>query len=364
MKIGAPEPIAALNRVKILETGEPLVDIRDFCPEVQVMEHVCPYLRRTVAEMLNRAQSLLPPGFRLRVSTALRTLSMQRAGWDNFFQKMREEHPTWPLSALRRATNRYFAPYDQPAPPGHCTGGAVDVALLGPDGEPLDMVSPTEGWEAAYTWSDRISPEAKRNRMRMVEAMLGANFSNCREEFWHYSYGDSAWAVRVGEKTCPYGFIEPPAVVEARFKGAFAQDIRPIAPSVWACRPALIPYRPSRGDGPPSAPLEAAFPSAAHYREGFPPPCPPEAGGNQLRLCVGLFWSEGKEARLHVDWPTSDDLAAVLREGFFLGDGQEEWKPITPECRGRRLTFTLRPHRPRTFLSLGRPSPTEQTPAN
>src|SRR5262249_25428650 len=116
MKLGAPEPIAALNRVKILETGEPLVELRDFCPDVQVMERVCPYLRRTAAEMLNRAQSSLPPGHRLRIGTALRTLTMQKSGWDNYFQRMKEEHPGWPLSALRRATNQYFAPYDQPAP--------------------------------------------------------------------------------------------------------------------------------------------------------------------------------------------------------------------------------------------------------
>src|SRR5918912_3556065 len=137
---------------------------------------------------------------------------------------MQREHPQWPLSALRRATNQYFAPYDQPAPPGHCTGGAVDVVLLGPDGEPVDVNSPAVGWEAAYTWSDKISPESKRNRMILVEAMLNAGFSNCREEYWHYSYGDSAWAVRVGEKTCPYGFIEPPVAVEAGFTHGAAED--------------------------------------------------------------------------------------------------------------------------------------------
>jgi D-alanyl-D-alanine dipeptidase len=35
--------------------------------------------------------------------------------------------------------------------------------------------------------------------------MLGAGFSNCRDEWWHYSYGDAAWAVRTGRKTCVYG---------------------------------------------------------------------------------------------------------------------------------------------------------------
>ena len=95
----------------------------------------------------------------------------------------------------------------------------MDVGLLGPDGNALDMTAPTEGWQAAYTWSDKIGPEAKHNRMLMVEAMLGAGFSNCRDEYWHYSWGDSAWAVRVGETECPYGWAYPPVRVEADFEG-------------------------------------------------------------------------------------------------------------------------------------------------
>ncbi len=226
---GAPEPIAALNRVKILEYSlpleqrEPLVDVRVVCPDIVWQDHVCPYLRKTVAEMANAAAASLPPGYRLRAGTALRTLHMQKGGWDNYFKRMKEEHPQWPLSALRRATNKYFAPYDQPAPPGHCTGGAIDVGLLDENGEPLDMIAPTSGWEAAYTWSDKISPDAKKNRMIMVEAMLGAGFSNCRDEYWHYSYGDSAWAVRTGLATCPYGWAYAKPEGEAGFNGSCAE---------------------------------------------------------------------------------------------------------------------------------------------
>ncbi len=210
MRHGAAEPIRALNRVRILENHEPLVDIREWCPEVVVVEKARPYLRRTVAYMLNSVPRALPCGVRLRVSTALRTIDDQRRHWDTYYSKMREEHPQWPEAAVCRATNRYFAPTDQFAPPGHCTGGAVDVQLLGADGEPLDMSAPLSGWDAAYTWTTRISKEAYDNRMTMVHAMLAAGFSNCREEFWHYSYGDSAWAVRVGVLTCPYGLVAPP----------------------------------------------------------------------------------------------------------------------------------------------------------
>lgn len=211
MKIGAPEPIAALNRVRIRENYEPLVDIREHCPLVEVpLEVTCPFLRATVARMLHTASLSLPRGYRLRAGTCLRTLAMQKDLWDGYYQKLKAEHPDWPASTLRRATNRYFAPYDQPAPPGHCTGGAVDVALLDPEGNVADLSSPAQGWQAAYTWSPIPTGQARSHRMILVAAMLSAGFSNCRDEFWHYSWGDSAWAVRTGHRECPYGLVLPP----------------------------------------------------------------------------------------------------------------------------------------------------------
>jgi len=314
MRQGAAEPIAALNRVRIEETGEPLVDIRDACPSVDVREDCCPYLRRTVAEMVNRAQASLGPGLRLRVTTALRTLAKQRAHWDTYFAQLRERHPEWPLSALRRATNRYFAPYDQKAPPGHCTGGAVDVQLLGESGEPLDMVSPLEHWAAAYTWTDRISPEARTNRMLMVNAMLGAGFSNCREEFWHYSYGDSAWAVRCGLAACPYGLVEPPPCVESRFADAAASGISQIGPTVWAVTPATS-----------------------------------EAG--QPALLVGIFWSEGREVHLHV--------LGGRAQAYEISADRETWRGVDHEPRGADAALRMVPEQERVYLRMAPALPPE-----
>jgi D-alanyl-D-alanine dipeptidase len=322
-KRGALEPIAALNRVRITEYAqpwplrEPLVDIRSFCPEVVIQtERVCPYLRRSVAEMLNTAQALLPPGYRLRVGTALRTLAMQKGGWDRYFQQMREEHPNWPLSALRRATNRFFAPYDQKAPPGHCTGGAVDVALLDPEGNALDMIAPTKGWEAAYTWSDRISAEAKRNRMLMVEAMLQAGFSNCREEYWHYSWGDSAWAARVGANECPYGWIHPPVALETDFPGGCADDLQMETERDQEGRPL-------RAEGAFSAPKEAP-----NWR-------------------VGLFWASGIPVTLCLRWPKPPEAPIV-----FLGDNKESWEPLAAvERKGDTFLIQVTPDADRVYLT-------------
>jgi len=209
-KLGTPEPFAALNKIPIKDNLEPLVDIRIACPKLIIGARVLPYVRSGVAEMLNKVQASLPPGHRLKLHSALRTLETQSELYWRHYKDLVEKHPEWPKSALRRANNKYFAAPDVKAPPGHCTGGAVDVTIVGPDRQNLDMTSPSKGWEAAYTYSTNLSPNALLNRRMLIDAMFGAGFSNCRDEWWHYSYGDSAWAVRTGNKVACYGLIPPP----------------------------------------------------------------------------------------------------------------------------------------------------------
>lgn len=335
-KFGSPEPIAALNRVKILEKGaiyeekEPLVDIRMFCPKVAIVkERVCPFLRVRAATMLNAAQERLPEGYQLRVSTALRTLTMQKRGWDAYFQRMKDEHPEWKLPTLRRATNKYYAPYDQPAPPGHTTGGAIDVAVLDPEGKTLDMIAPTTGWEAAYTWSDKISAEAKANRMMMVEAMLGAGFSNCRDEYWHYSWGDSAWAVRVGQTECPYGFIYPPACMET--------DI----PHGTGILYSMKTQRDSGGKPTGADGMVEAIPSLEQDAVFY----------------VGIFWANAVPTRVRVALPSPNDNPKV-----FLSSDSENWQPVEQVTKNLdSLTITITPDSDRVYLTTN-PPPSEPKP--
>jgi hypothetical protein len=54
-----------------------------------------------------------------------------------------------------------------------------------------------------------LSVDARRNRDLLIDTMESVGFSNCVDEYWHYSYGDSAWAVRMGQPVSWYGLIEP-----------------------------------------------------------------------------------------------------------------------------------------------------------
>jgi len=196
--------------VPTVENGEPLVDLCYECPELAVT--ACPtFARAGIARMLNRAQARLPAGHRLRVSTALRTLQQQSDGYWGHFDKLKEKHPEWPLAILRREANKFWHPPDTRAVPGHCTGGAVDVTILGPDGEPLDMTSPRrEGRDTTPTYSAELTEAARLNRELLIRVMTEAGFSNCYDEWWHWSYGDAGWACRLGLPHAIYGMVSDP----------------------------------------------------------------------------------------------------------------------------------------------------------
>jgi D-alanyl-D-alanine dipeptidase len=209
-ELNAPrEPgISRLAKIPIKENGDPLIDLCKEYPELVVT--ACPtYIRKTVADMLEKARASLPEGMRLKVHTALRTLEMQTNGYWNHYKNLQEKHPVWPEAILRREANKFWHPPDVPkAPPGHCTGGAADVGLIDSNGDAIDVTSVTKkGATSQPTFALYLTPEAKRNRAILIKAMTDAGFSNCYDEWWHWSYGDCGWAARLGFPEAIYGFL-------------------------------------------------------------------------------------------------------------------------------------------------------------
>jgi zinc D-Ala-D-Ala dipeptidase len=208
----------ALGRVRIVDNGEPLVDFLAACPGLRfaaqhpLFDYPRVHLaRRRVAEMLCRAQSLLPAGIELEIVEGWRSPAAQRLMYEHTYNEYRRRHPEWPESMVRRQTNRYSAPPDAPTPPPHVTGGAVDLHLVGPDGARLDMTSPFDPLDrrAAAMDARGLSDSARRNRAILSEALTGVGLTSYPAEWWHWSYGDSGWALRTGRDTAIYDRIAP-----------------------------------------------------------------------------------------------------------------------------------------------------------
>ena len=200
------EPIAALNRVKLVECGEPLVDLRHHMSGLQVMrESAVPWAREGVADRLAQARKLLAP-YDIGLREAWRSPERQKFLYDYYFGSLDSGAS---FASRRRLANRFFAPYDQKAPPGHSTGAAVDVWLLDEHGEAISLDGTGKRFRSAPTFSARLPQGVREKRLLLHDAMIEVGFTNCRDEWWHYSFGDAGWAVRAGETGCIYGTVYP-----------------------------------------------------------------------------------------------------------------------------------------------------------
>lgn len=160
------------------------------------------YVRQEVFEKLLLAQSLLPQGFRLRIWDGWRPFALQQELYEKYSQRILAHFSlsNAPAQEQQRLIAQYVSyPNDDPLlPPVHTTGGAVDVTLLGPDGEELNMGSSfdsfTEAATTDYFEHPGADPAVRENRRLLFHCMTAAGFENLPSEWWHYGYGDSFWA--------------------------------------------------------------------------------------------------------------------------------------------------------------------------
>ncbi|MBH2019223.1 D-alanyl-D-alanine dipeptidase [Polaromonas sp.] len=69
----------------------------------------------------------------------------------------------------------------------HTRGVAVDLTLVGPDGQALDMGTPVDTMSPASHHFHEAHPAAIQvNRMRLLTVMLEAGFVHHPREWWHY----------------------------------------------------------------------------------------------------------------------------------------------------------------------------------
>lgn len=202
------EPLDALRAVPIVDNGEPLVDPRTLSRRVRFADKHPKFVdlprdvrvRKSVAEKLAQAAENLPPGLVLMILEGYRPLTQQRQQHEEVRRDIAAKHPEWNAARLQAAVNNVSAPPDDTCPPPHTTGGAVDLCPVQEDtGAFLDMVSPLE-WDevSAPTDTHGLSANAQANRQFLVDLLTPTGLTNYAGEWWHWSYGDSGWALRVG----------------------------------------------------------------------------------------------------------------------------------------------------------------------
>ncbi len=191
------ETIANLDAVPIVECGEPLVRLS---PGSGLTLARPMRLREGAAvRLLEAGERAAAAGLAIHLFDAYRHPERQRATHAVARGIVRAIHPAWPRALVRELANKYVATPDALAPPPHTTGGAVDLRLRDARGRAFPMGAP------ARTAHPGLSYEARTNRARLATLLEPAGFSNYEEEWWHWSYGDSGWALRTGAPHAVYG---------------------------------------------------------------------------------------------------------------------------------------------------------------
>lgn len=197
-----------IKKVEIRENNEPLESVTGSEKLVLLTEHkfLDPRLRKSVIPLLHKAANSLPDGYKLVLVTAYRPIWMQKKMWRQRLLQMAKAQPlkmifNYPL--WRKEASRYTSP---PGGSSHQYGAAVDVTIIDPKGNRLDMGSSlTDFGQICNTWTDQVTSEQKANRKLLYDTMINSGFINYPLEWWHYSYGDRMWAAYSKQGSCIYG---------------------------------------------------------------------------------------------------------------------------------------------------------------
>ncbi|MFZ5446823.1 MAG: M15 family metallopeptidase [Myxococcota bacterium] len=217
--------------VPIVDDGEPLVELRagllSLAEPHPYVALGAPYgpvspwaLRRTVAEKLLAAQAQLSrerPGWRLHVLDALRPVAVQAfmVAWTD--RQLARDEPQLSAEARAARVRQFWAmPSEDPrSPPPHSTGAALDVTLVDEHARELDMGSPfDEPTERSYPQhfahaTDAAGQRAHAHRELLYRLLSAVGFRRHPREWWHFSYGDQAWAAETGAPAARYGRAGP-----------------------------------------------------------------------------------------------------------------------------------------------------------
>jgi len=196
-------------------------DIRMMYPELGMdnAEKGC-FVRKEVFERLLKASENLPQGYRFRIWDTWRPFDLQFELFEKYSEKiikdfgLEDQDSDIQHSVIISFVSRPVS--DRNVPPVHTTGGAVDLTIIDPEGNELDMGSGFDEFsDRTYTTyyenngADSQSEMIRENRRMLYYAMIDAGFTNLPSEWWHYDYGDRFWAF----------YTEQPAF----FKGVFTR---------------------------------------------------------------------------------------------------------------------------------------------
>ncbi len=167
-------------------------------------------IRTYIYNLIKNAQKHLPQGYHFVVYEAYRPMEAQIKLWDGVVCEQKKKHPELGVNSEEFiALCDVFAanPYRQGS--GHQSGASVDISLVDDAGKEYDMGGMVRGFDETADFDcPNISPEGRKNREILRDALSKSGLVNYPSEWWHYSFGDRLWARLTGSKLAIFGKLE------------------------------------------------------------------------------------------------------------------------------------------------------------
>ncbi len=204
-----------LPTMPIKEDKSPLISLNNlgfnliFEPSIK---NNCKYMvREAIIDKIGRiSKNLDRKDKTLIIRSAWRSFEHQRLLWEERVESLKKEYPKKELEEIEELVSFFIAP---PSKSTHSTGGAVDALIFDLKTDRVMRFGTNDGLkinlnDKCYPYHPYITPEAKENRKLLISLFEEEDFVVDIKEYWHFDYGNIAWAIEKGKDHAIYGIIK------------------------------------------------------------------------------------------------------------------------------------------------------------
>jgi predicted amino acid racemase/D-alanyl-D-alanine dipeptidase len=204
-----------LPTMSIKEDKSPLISLNNsgfnliFEPSIK---NNCKYMvREAIIDKIGRiSKNLDRKDKTLIIRSAWRSFEHQRLLWEERVESIKKEYPKKELEEIEELVSFFIAP---PSKSTHSTGGAVDALIFDLKTDRVMRFGTNDGLkinlnDKCYPYHPYITPEAKENRKLLISLFEEEDFVVDIKEYWHFDYGNIAWAIEKGKDHAIYGIIK------------------------------------------------------------------------------------------------------------------------------------------------------------
>lgn len=201
-------------KLPVKDNNSPLIGLKETNPDFIFGPSFCEdhtYQARTdVVKKLTRInQSLLSENKVLIIHSAWRSFAHQKELFIHQCTFLRTLHPEKTIAQIDIMVSHFIAPENRSM---HATGGAVDALIYDMESRKVLDFGTNNGYDIdlgvmCYPYHPEISAEAQKNRDLLIRVFEQEDFVVDLKKFWHFNYGNSAWAAAKNLDYAIYGPI-------------------------------------------------------------------------------------------------------------------------------------------------------------